>query len=174
MFHSRSFCTSTRISLILLTAVIVGSPGCKGPGELSQLPVYSEAFQRTYFEAQNHLVKGDPESAYAGFMECLEQEPDESSLYFDLGKIDLELEHWNAALLHFDAANKLDSENRWYREFRAETNMRLERYEDVNTDLLWIMERRPGDFEWATEWTLRLADEGGLDAGKAWIVLSPQ
>ncbi|MDC1360366.1 hypothetical protein N8204_00655 [Flavobacteriales bacterium] len=161
MLHSRSFCNLTRFSLILLTAAIFG---CKGPSELSQLPVYSEAFQRSYFEAQNHLAKGDPESAYAGFMECLEQEPNESSLHFDLGKIDLEFERWNAALLHFDAANKLDSENRWYREFRAQTNMRLERYDDANADLLWILERRPGDFEWTMEWTLRLADAGGIDA----------
>jgi tetratricopeptide (TPR) repeat protein len=161
MFHFRSFCNYTRIGLILLTAAIVG---CKGPSELSQLPVYSEAFQRTYFEAQNHLAKGDPESAYAGFMECLEKEPNEGSLHFDLGKIDLEFERWDAALMHFAAANKIDSENRWYREFRAQTNMHLERYEEANEDLLWILEHRPGDFEWAMEWTLRLADAGGLDA----------
>ena len=33
--------------------------GCKAPADLAGLPVYDEGFQRTYFEAQNHLAKGD-------------------------------------------------------------------------------------------------------------------
>lgn len=159
----RTFHTQPRLSLLLA----LGSFwifGCKGPSDLSQLPVYSEDFQRSYFEAQNHLAKNDPESAYAEFMQCLELEPQESALYFDLGKVDLELERWDAALMHFNAAIQIQPENRWYHEYRAKSYLNLKQHEEALEDLMWILDRRTGDFEWAIEWTLQLANSGGVQA----------
>ena len=151
--------TSATLWLVALCAV-----GCKGPQSLSELPVYSESFQRTYFEAQNHLAKGDPESAYSKFSQCLDLEPDESALHFDLGKIDLQLLRMDAAWSHFDAACSAQPENRWFHEYRATSAVGLELYDAALEDLLWVIESHPVDLEWAMDWALSLADAGAVDA----------
>lgn len=161
MRHPRPYRTHCKLGQLLAVGGLLWISGCKGPSDWSQLPVYSEDFQRSYFEAQNHLAKGDPTSAYSGFMQCLDLEPNESALHFDLGKIDLKLERWDAALMHFDAAHALQKENRWYREYRAQALIKLERFDDALEDLLWILDQRTGDFEWTIDWTLQLADAGG-------------
>lgn len=163
MSYSRPHPHNLTLGLLLAIASSLWMSGCKGPRELSKLPVYSEDFQRSYFEAQNHLAKGDSESAYSGFMQCLELEPQEGALYFSLGKIDLELKRWEASLEHFDKAHQLQPENRWYREFRAKSFVQLKRFNEAKEDLLWILAQRPGDFEWAMEWTLQLANAGGIE-----------
>ena len=161
MPHPRLFRSHFPISQFFAFAGLLWVSSCKGPSDLSQLPVYSEEFQRTYFDAQNHLAKGDPASAYSGLMQCLDLEPNESALHFDLGKIDLELQRWDAAMIHFDAAQSLQPENRWYREYRAQAHLKLDHFDEALDDLLWILDRRTGDFEWAMDWTIQLANAGG-------------
>ena len=164
MRNSRPYPNNLSLGLLMVLASSLWVSGCKGPSQLLDLPVYSEDFQRSYFEAQNHLAKGDTESAYSNFLRCLDLEPEESASYFGLGKIDLELERWEAALAHLNKAHQLQPENRWYREFRAKCYVPLGRYEEAQEDLLWVLDQRPGDFEWAMEWIITLANTGGIDA----------
>ena len=57
-----------------LVALAATLGGCKAPADLAGLPVYGEGFQRTYFEAQNHLAKGDLDLAYTSFLACLDMQ----------------------------------------------------------------------------------------------------
>ena len=80
--------------VLALFAAFMALSGCKIGADLSALPTYTEDFQRTYFEAQNHCLKGDLDLAYTGFLSCLELEPEETALRFDLAKIDLHRERF--------------------------------------------------------------------------------
>jgi len=131
------------------------------------MSVYDEGFQRTYFEAQNHWVKGDLDLAYTGFLACLDMEPEERALHFDLAKIDLAKARYDAAKLHLDAVISDDAENRWAREYRAEAALALGDFELAREDLAWIVRTRPGDIDWAFDWTLRLADAGDVEGALA-------
>jgi tetratricopeptide (TPR) repeat protein len=131
------------------------------------MSVYDEGFQRTYFEAQNHWVKGDLDLAYTSFLACLDMEPEEQALHFDLAKIDLAKERYDAAKLHLDAVISHDAEHRWAREYRAEAALALGDFDTAQEDLEWIVQARPGDIDWAFDWTLRLADAGDVEGALA-------
>lgn len=137
---------------------------CSGPSDLSALPVYDEGFQRTYFEAQNHLAKGDLDLAYTSFLACLDMEPEEQALHFDLAKIDLKREQYESAMVHLNAVIDGDAEHRWAREYRAEAALALGQEEVALEDLLWVVSRRPGDLDWIYDWTMMLADADAVDA----------
>ncbi len=152
-----------QIAATSFVVVLLTLTGCRSGVDLSALPTYPENFQRTYFDAQNHLFKGDLDLAYTGFLSCLELQPEEAALRFDLAKIDLQLERHEAALSHLDIACDVDDENRWYREYRAKAALSLLLFEDALEDLMFVQKQRPGDLDWTLEWSLLLADAGGAD-----------
>lgn len=152
-----------RLNLVGLWLAFAFS-GCKNTAPLSELPVYDEPFQRTYFEAQNQLAKGDLELAYGSFSACLEMEPEESALHFDLAKIDLRLGRYEAALEQLNAACSFDNQNRWFREFRAEAELELGDVEGALEDLDFVLQQRVGDVDWLYEWSFKVADAGFPEA----------
>ena len=149
---------------LLALSVVAALGGCKSTADLGALPVYDEGFQRTYFEAQNHLTKGDLDLAYTSFLACLEKQPEEHALHFDLAKIDLQREQFEAAIAHLNVVIESDASHRWAREYRAEAAMALGQTDLAVEDLSWILERRPGDLDWIYDWTLKLADAGAPEA----------
>lgn len=149
-----------RLAAASFVVVIMGLAGCRSGLDLNALPTYPEDFQRTYFEAQNHLLKGDLDLAYTGFLSCLELQPEEAALRFDLAKIDLQLERYEASLSHLNIACDMDEENRWYREYRAKTALSLFLFGGALEDLIFVQKQRPGDLDWTMEWSLLLADAG--------------
>lgn len=149
---------------LLALSLVAAFGSCKGPAELGALPVYDEGFQRTYFEGQNHLAKGDLDLAYTSFLACLDMQPEEYALRFDLAKIDLKREQFESAVSHLNAVIEADPSHRWAREYRAEAALALGNAEGAVEDLEWILERRPGDLDWIYDWTLKLADAGAPEA----------
>ncbi|MFZ8836591.1 MAG: tetratricopeptide repeat protein [Flavobacteriales bacterium] len=153
-------------TFLLLLGMIGAFIGCGNRTVLSDLPVYDEAFQRTYFEGQNHLAKGDLDLAYSSFNACLELEPAEIALHFDLAKIDLQRSDFESALLHLNEVIENNESHRWAHEFRAEAALNLGYSKMCHEDLVWILNHRPGDIEWTFDWTMKLADfedyEGAL------------
>ena len=145
---------------LAIAAGLLALSGCGNGGDMQALPAYPEDFQRTYFDAQNHLFKGDFDLAYTGFLACLELQPEEVSLRFDLAKIDLERERFDAAMDHLNAACEADQNNRWYHEYRAQAALPLLQFDDALADLTFVQEQRPGDLDWTLQWSLDLADAG--------------
>lgn len=160
-------CIQCRKPLFLAVAfaALLGMTGCQVRSDLSALPAYPENFQRTYFEAQNHFLKGDLELAYSSFLSCLELEPEEGSLHFDLAKIDLSLERYEGAMEHLNIACEIDEGNRWYREYRAQAAVPLREFDLALKDLVFVQEQQPGDLDWTLEWSLILADAGAPEQG---------
>ncbi len=145
----------------IVFAALLG--GCQSAKDLASLPVYEEGFQRTYFEAQNHLAKGDLDLAHSSFMACLDMQPDEVALRFDLAKIDMKRRQYESAKAQLDLVLETDAMNRWAYEYRADAAIALGDFETARQDLSWILERRAGDIDWAFEWTLRIAEAGDIE-----------
>jgi tetratricopeptide (TPR) repeat protein len=122
--------------------------------------VYDEGFQRTYFEAQNHLAKGDLDLAYTSFMACLDMQPEERALHFDLAKIDLQREQYESAVNHLNPVLESDENHRWAHEYRADALLALGDSEAALEDLVWVVQARPGDLDWIYDWSMKLADAG--------------
>jgi len=158
--------SSSFIGYILL-ALAATFGGCKGPADLASLPVYDEGFQRTYFEGQNHLAKGDLDLAYTSFLACLDMQPEEYALRFDLAKIDLQREQYESAVSHLSPVLEADESHRWAHEYRAEALLAMGDAEAALEDLLWVVRVRPGDLDWIYEWSMRLADSGEPTAALA-------
>ena len=74
---------------------------------------YGKDTQMAYFEAQTHLLKGDLRDAYTQLMTCVEAEPDEHAFHYQLGKIDLELERYDAAADAWTPVAAMGSERRF-------------------------------------------------------------
>ena len=143
-----------------LVALAATLGGCKGPTDLAGLPVYDEGFQRTYFEAQNHLAKSDLDLAYTSFLACLDMQPEERALHFDLAKIDLQREQYESAVYHLNSVLEADENHRWAHEYRAEALLDLGDAEAALEDLVWVVQARPGDLDWIYDWSMKLADAG--------------
>jgi tetratricopeptide (TPR) repeat protein len=123
----------------------------------------SEEVQRAYFQATQHLIKGDLDKAYSSFTFCSDEERKVSAFHFELGKIDLQLSRFESSLMHFDNAIKLDYENSWYFYYRAQTLLSLEDYDSAWLDLIEWVKVRPGDLE-----ALEECSESFLRAGQTW------
>ena len=119
---------------VLALAITLGA--CKGPADLAGLPVYDEGFQRAYFEAQNHLAKGDLDLAYTSFLACLDMQPEERALHFDLAKIDLQREQYESAVNHLNSVLEADETHRWAHEYRAKALLALGDAEAALEDLV--------------------------------------
>ena len=126
-------------------------------------PPLSESVQRSYFQATQHLLKGDHDKAYSSFTFCADEEPEISSFHYNLGKIDLQLSRFESSLMHFDKAIELDLENSWYFYFRAQTHIALENYDSAWLDLVEWIKVRPDNLE-----ALEQCSEILLLAGQTW------
>lgn len=98
------------------------------------------------------LAKGDLDAAHSGFMECLGLEPDEPSVPFQLGKIELEQGKPGDALAHFNAALEGLPEDLWVREFRGRAALEVGDVATALKDAELIVKARSGDLERAFGW----------------------
>ena len=83
-----------------------------GKGQVEDIP-YGKETQLAYFEGQGHLLKGDFEDAYASFLKCADAEPAEMAFHFQLGKIDLELERFEAAENHGNGETRFSRNSKY-------------------------------------------------------------
>lgn len=145
---------------VLWVGALLLLAGCGGDRDLAKLPPYPEDFQRAWFEALNHLVKGDAQLAYTKFLECEALEPEEASLQFELGRLDVRLGRPGDAVVRFSRAIDAEPENRWYREARASALLDIGQAGEAFDDVEAILEERPGDVEVVYVWAEAFAEAG--------------
>ena len=135
--------------------------GCQPMNSLTGTTVpYGKETQLAYFEGQGHLMKGDYEDAYASFLSCAESEPEEMAFHYQLGKIDLKLERFEAAELHLDRAHDLEPENTWVLYHRGLARLGQGNGEGAEQDWTPFVTARPGDLEALLECSDLLLREG--------------
>lgn len=135
--------------------------GCQPMNSLTGTSVpYGKETQLAYFEGQGHLLKGDYEDAYASFLSCAESEPEEIAFHYQLGKIDLKLERFEAAELHLDRAHDLEPDNTWVLYHRGLARLGQGNGEGAEQDWTPFVTARPGDLEALLECNDLLLREG--------------
>ena len=152
---------------LLLGVFFLVLAGCKGPSSLADLPPYPEHYQRAWFAAMSDLAKGDLDAAHDGFMECLGLEPDDPSVPFQLGKIELEQGKPGDALAHFNTALEGQPEDLWMREYRGRAALETGDLATARKDAQHIIEARPGDLERAFGWIDRFLQFRATDGALA-------
>ena len=136
------------LTYIVLSFSLLGTIGCTGGKHvLIDGGVSSEQLHRNYFEGTNHLLKGDKEAAYASFLRCSDEEPNVASFHYDLARIDLDLDRYESAIVHFDKAVDIEPENDWYRYYRAQAFVSTAKYDEAQKDFEFWIEARSGDIE---------------------------
>lgn len=133
-----------------------------GGGRANDDVPYDAEVQRAYFEGQHHLLKGDLNDAYASFLRCATAQPDEAAFHFNLARIDLELERYEAAEASLDRALKIDEDNSWYAYHRAEARLGQGNGAGAAEDWLRFVVARPGNLEALMECVDRLLLEGHI------------
>ena len=137
--------------------------GCQPMNSLTGTTVpYGKETQLAYFEGQGHLLKGDYEDAYASFLSCAESEPEEMAFHYQLGKIDLKLERFEAAELHLDRAHDLEPDNTWVLYHRGLARLGQGNGEGAEQDWTPFVTARPGDLEALLECSDLLLREGHI------------
>ena len=155
---------TTSAAWMLALALSLSVSSCRlvsslGKGSAADVP-YGKETQLAYFEGQGHLLKGDLEDAYASFLTCADAQPDEVAFHFQLGKIDLELEHHEAAGLHLDRAAELEPNNTWVLYHRGLARLAQGNGAGAEEDWTPYVVARPGDLEALLECVDRLLSEG--------------
>ena len=142
---------TTLASWLLALAVGLSFSNCRlvssiGRDASADLP-YGKDTQLAYFTGQDHLLKGDFEDAYASFLKCADAEPDEVAFHYQLGKIDLQLERYEAAEQHLDRAADLDPDNTWVLYHRGAARLGQGDGAGAERDWQTFVAARPGDLE---------------------------
>jgi tetratricopeptide (TPR) repeat protein len=137
--------------------------GCQPMNSLTGTSVpYGKETQLAYFEGQGHLLKGDYEDAYANFLSCAEAEPEEMAFHYQLGKIDLKLERFEAAEVHLNRAHDLEPDNTWVLYHRGLARLGQGNGEGAEQDWTPFVTARPGDLEALLECSDLLLREGHI------------
>jgi tetratricopeptide (TPR) repeat protein len=137
-----------RQASLFLIPLILLSMGCSGNKHVAiSEGQYSENLQRNYFNATAHLLKGDQEAAYDSFSRCSQEQPQNSSFHYELGRIDYDLGRFESALIHYDASIKNDALNDWYKYHRGQTLIATKDFDGALKDFQDWVTKRPGDLE---------------------------
>jgi len=123
---------------------------------------YGKETQMAYFEAQTHLLKGDLQDAYTQLMTCVEAEPDEHAFHYQLGKIDLDLERYDAAEERLTRAAELAPGNTWVLYHRGLARLAQGNGAGAEQDFTPFVVNRPGDLEALFECADLLLSEGHI------------
>ncbi len=102
-----------------------------GEVEPDQLrPEVDTRFQEKFFQAQLEKAKGNIQSAYNLFQDCIKIEPHNAAAHYEIGRIELvTLNNPNAALEHAKECVELDKLNPWYHQLLGDTYMALAKYD---------------------------------------------
>ena len=158
------FSRTTWTTWMLALALSLSFSSCRlvsslGKGQAEDVP-YGKETQLAYFEGQGHLLKGDLEDAYASFLKCADAQPEEVAFHFQLGKIDLDLERFEAAENHMDRAASLEPQNTWVRYHRGLARLAQGNGPGAEEDWTAFVVARPGDLESLLECADRLLSQG--------------
>ena len=119
--------------------------GDAGKTDESGLGGVDGAFHNAFYKAQVAKLKGDREGAKEALLSCLDANPDEAVVHYELARLEREAEQWTAAHAAILEANSLDGNNPWYRTELADIALELGLYEEADDALEWVLQNKPED-----------------------------
>jgi tetratricopeptide (TPR) repeat protein len=104
-----------------------------GEVEPDQLrPEVDTRFQEKFFQAQLEKAKGNTQSAYNLFQECIKIESLSAAAHYEVGKIDLiALNNTAAAMVHAKVCVEQDKLNPWYHQLMGDVLMAQAKYDQA-------------------------------------------
>jgi tetratricopeptide (TPR) repeat protein len=82
--------------------------------ELQDVALDTSAFENSYFESLKQKGIENYDKAITALEKCLELQPNNAVVYFELGKNYLNQKNYNQAFDNFEKATKIDPTNRWF------------------------------------------------------------
>lgn len=71
-------------------------------------------FSETYLDACKHRLLGNPEEALSLYRKCLDIDPKNDAVYYDIGQLYRDQSNVEGARYHFELASELNPSNKWY------------------------------------------------------------
>lgn len=138
--------SSTRLCWALALAL----GGCAALGGASKgaetgLGGVDKAFHDAFYKAQLAKLKGDQAGAKEALLSCLDADPNEAVIYYELARLERQEEQWPAAYAAILKANALEEANPWYQKEWAEIALELGRFDEADRALEWILNNKPED-----------------------------
>jgi len=129
-------------------ALVLG--GCSVLGGASKgteagLSGVDKAFHDAFYKAQLAKLKGDQAGAKDALLSCLDADPNEAVVYYELARLERQAEQWPAAHAAILEANALEEANPWYQKEWAEIALELGRFDEADRALEWILNNKPED-----------------------------
>ena len=72
------------------------------------------AFSEAYIDACKQRLLGNPQEALDLYRKCLEIDPKNDAVFYDIGKLYRSQNNMEGVLYHFSKASELDPQNKWY------------------------------------------------------------
>ncbi len=130
------------LALVLSGCAVLG--GVEKGGDAGMGGV-DQAFHKAFYNAQVAKLKGDRAGAKEALLSCLDADPTEAAVHYELARLERESENWSGAYAAILEANALDGANPWYRKELAEIALELGLYAEADATLKWILENKPED-----------------------------
>ena len=129
-------------------ALVLG--GCAALGGASKgteagLGGVDKAFHDAFYKAQLAKLKGDQAGAKEALLSCLDADPREAVIYYELARLERQEEQWPAAYAAILEANAIEDSNPWYKKEWAEIALELGRFDEADRALEWILNNKPED-----------------------------
>ena len=137
--HVTVWCGS--LALLSSCAVLGGAGKAKDSGS----GAVNRAFHDAFYTAQVAKLKGDQNGAKEALLACLDADPDEAIIHYELARLEREAGQWAAAHAAILEANALDGDNPWYHTELADIALELGLYEDADAALEWVLQNKPED-----------------------------
>jgi len=102
------------IFLILLTILQCNSASLWAQNAPEEVALEKDDFEEAFFESLKQKGIENYDKAIIELEKCLKIQPNNATIYFELGKNYLEEKEYKKAYESFEKATKLDSNNRWF------------------------------------------------------------
>lgn len=113
-----------------------------------------------FLDAERAHVLGNLEEATRLFQECLTIDPDNDAVFFNIGKIHLEMEMLPEAERNFEKATALDGSNKWYWLSWAQTLIAQAKYSEASKIYAKMTERYPHDLQLQMDYASTMLQAG--------------
>lgn len=130
------------LALVLGGCAVLGGAS---KGTEAGLGGVDKAFHDAFYKAQLAKLKGDQAGAKDALLSCLDADPNEAVVYYELARLERQAEQWTAAHAAILEANALEEANPWYQKEWAEIALELGLFDQADRALEWILNNKPED-----------------------------
>ncbi len=132
-----------------LSACTAGRSSGKGKSSDQKSASVGESaeFQKHFFDGQERKSVGDFEKAYKQFERCTVISPKNSVPFFELARIDHQMERVDIALKNINTALKLSPDNYWYHRTHAQFLLDFGMFAEAEKELEWLIRDHPDELD---------------------------